>query len=214
MATPTEAILRGAYRPEPLPQPGSPRWGLSLVLLPDARAADALAAVGDRLRTASANPHVAYAAGSVHVTVRALEGWADRVADDVVAHHERRIASLLAHRDPLRARFDALELAATGAIAVGRPDAGLAPLRHALVADARADARERVPGGDGDRARDSAHASVLVLRPGRRADPGLVEAVARPMAPIEALPTRELWLVTYVVADDRIDLERRARIAW
>lgn len=214
MPTPTEAILRGAYLPEPLPQSGSPRWGLSLVLLPDARAAEALAAVGDRLRTASANPHVAYAADSVHVTVRSLEGWSDRVGDDVVAHHERRIAALVAGRGPLRARFDALMLATSGAIAVGPADPGLAPLRAALLADARVDHRERVPGGDGDRVRDSAHASVLVLRPGRRADPGLVEAVARPMAPIESGPVRELWLVTYAVAADRIELERRARIAW
>lgn len=214
MATPTEAILRGGYAPDPVPEPGSPRWGLSLVLLPDARGADALAAVAERLRLASRNPHVAYDAASVHMTVRSLEGRRARVDDALVAHHERRIGAVLAGRPALRARFDGLALVRTGAVARGLPDPALAPLREALVADAQADARDRVPGGDGARPRDSAHASLLVLRPGRRADPGLVEAVERPMAAIETGPIRALWLVTYAVDAERIELERRARIAW
>jgi 2'-5' RNA ligase len=189
-------------RPEPLPQPGDPRWGVSVILrpAPSSPAASRAASLAEQIAAVAGRHQVVYRLDELHVTVRSLEGF--RVfepGDDVVARYievlEREVRSLR----PLPIHFDGVVPTLGGVIALsstGSPQ--LRALRERLHRHLAALAP--VPGPDARRPREQTHMS-LVLFTGPLAD---AEATAATLADVDDV---DLGVARF----DRLELVRYER---
>jgi 2'-5' RNA ligase len=174
------ALRRNAVRPEPLPQPGDRRWGLSAILrpAPSSPAVSRAASIAEQIAAVAGQHHVLYGLEDLHVTVRSLEGF--RVfepGDDVVARYIDVVAREIRSMRPLPIHFDGVAPTLSGVIALsstGSPK--LSALRERLHRDLAALAP--VPGPEARRPRRRTHMS-LVLFTGPLAD---AEATAATLA--------------------------------
>ena len=181
------ALRRNAVQPEPLPEPGDPRWGISAILrpAPSSPAASCAVWLADRIAGVAGPHHVVYGLADLHVTVRSLEGF--RVferRDDVVRHYVRVLKREVRSLHPLPIRFDGVAPTLSGVIALSSAGSRrLRELRERLHRELAASAP--VPGPEARRPRARAHMS-MVLFTGPLADPtGL-----RP-----CLPTCAIWIL-------------------
>ncbi|WP_281883667.1 2'-5' RNA ligase family protein [Agromyces rhizosphaerae] len=205
-----EAVRAGRPAVDPVPVDGDARWGLSLVALPDADTRAALQAAAAGLASTTANPHVAYDAGDLHMTVRSLEGFADEVPEAVIDRYCERLTSALRGVGPLTVRFEGMFLTSTGVVACGHPDPVLPLARERLAADAAAHGWNQVRGGDAARIRDTAHVSLMVFRDAAARDDRLVDHVeASHGTALGTMTVDRLALVTYTVSGDGVKLHRR-----
>ena len=69
-----DAVRSGTYQPDPAPQHGEPRWGVSLVALVDGEVRDKIEDDLARLVPQVGAQHFVYSPQDLHMTVRSLEG--------------------------------------------------------------------------------------------------------------------------------------------
>src|SRR5699024_8789834 len=208
------AVRRGEHETDPLPFHGAPRWGLSLVALPEEPVREQLASRAAALAAASPNPHAPYEAADLHVTVPSLEGFVDRVDDAVVHRYADRVSHALRGVGAIEIRFEGLFLTASGVVAGGVPNSSLQHARERLAVDADKHGWELVMGGDAHRIRGTAHASLIIFRSGGHSDDELVDTVTRSRHdPLGSMLVSRLALVTYTVTNTAVHLHHRAWVS-
>lgn len=206
-------IRQGTPQVDPVPAHGDPRWGLSLVAIPDESVRRTLAVRAAELAEVSENPHVAYLSPDLHVTVRSLEGFASHVDDDVVRRYSDRVREVLHDVNEIEIGFQGLFLTSTGVVTCGLPDDNLQKARERLAVDADQNGWMLVEGGDSNRVRNTAHASLMVFRQGKHRDDALVDAVnASCDETFGTMLVHRLALVTYVVTESSVRLVKRAEV--
>lgn len=128
-------VLQGDIDLDAPPVEGGPRWGPTIVALPDGHAVETLDAwtseahgfVGECWRTG--------ARGSSHVSLRQLDSW--RASDDpTIVAEGRRVLGDLAGAGRLRTRFVGIAVATGGVLAMLEPE-GAAWDRVRSIADGR-----------------------------------------------------------------------------
>jgi hypothetical protein len=161
------AIRRNDIAPEPLPEHGQRRWGVSAILRPPAGSEPAagLARAAEALGAAGGGRQIAYGPELLHVTLRSIEGYRGVVAPDdpAVVHYEEVIRAATREISRLEVRFRGVAPMASGVVAQGWPvDDTLARVRG--VAHRRLHAAAPVAGPETRRPRDLAHATLLLFR--------------------------------------------------
>jgi len=116
------AVLAGRHHCETPPVEGGPRFGLSVVLRPDAQTAQRLQEVGAEAQVAAGGGHWPSGdADLVHFTVRTLEPHRAAVPRDDVALAHYVTALQRAGRGPIRLRLHGLTLTTTGVMVCATP---------------------------------------------------------------------------------------------
>lgn len=207
------ALRQAAHRPDEVPGHGSPRWGLSLVVRVDGAAREALAAELETLALLCRAPHLVYRPEDLHLTVRSLQGFADEVAPADLAHYAGQARRAVEGIGELAVTLRGLGGSPGGLFACGYPTPALRELRRRLLDGAAAGRLPAVPGGDGERMRDTAHASLVVYRPPVVAEEALADHVsARGEAEYGTLAVRSLSLARYRPTATEVELEELERI--
>lgn len=136
------------------PHPSSPRWGLCLVLRPDAAAALRLAELAAQVSAVAGPEHWPTGGiGSAHLTVRMLEPYRDPVpTDDPLVRRYRAAVSRAAARSPSpRFALTGLLVAVGGVVVAAEPaNSSAATLRAVVSAELGGDGcfEEDRPRGD------------------------------------------------------------------
>jgi hypothetical protein len=108
------AVLASKHGIQTPPVEGGPRWGLSVLLRPDSASSEGLACTAhEAARVAGGRQWITGAKDSVHLTLRTLEPWRERMApDDVLLNrYAHALAVAAAQVGPLR--FDVVGLTLT-----------------------------------------------------------------------------------------------------
>lgn len=152
---------RGTLRVDHAPVDGDPRWGLSLVLLPPADVADAVAAAAAELGSLYDGTHHIYNAADLHLTVTSLEPYRDKVAQTTINHY---VDAVERARDLLdvNVRLVGLGGSPSGVFVQGFDDETLVPIRRQMR-EAAADLYDGVAPPMAF-VRDTAHISISVHR--------------------------------------------------
>jgi hypothetical protein len=119
-----EAVLAGTHhRDGPLVEGG--RWGISVLMRPDAvAAADLEAMAREALQVAGGGHWPTGSASTVHVTVLPMEPYREKVPDDDpdVARYVAGMHTAAGRSRPVRLRFGGLTLSPYGVMACAYPD--------------------------------------------------------------------------------------------
>ena len=209
-----DSVRAGVTNVDRVPSNGDPRWGLSLVVLPDADVSRRLGGFAAQLASLSPNPHMAYAEPDLHITVRSLEGYIDDVPELVIDRYIERVEAALSGIGAIRIGLHGAYLTSTGVVACGLADPTLAVARRRLAQDAEENGWMQVRGGDAERIRNTAHASLMVFRDGTHRDDRLADRVdgSRDLF-FGDLTVEQLALVTYSVTDSSVALRARGTVA-
>ncbi|AUG80524.1 hypothetical protein CFP65_5842 [Kitasatospora sp. MMS16-BH015] len=207
------ALREATHQPDGIPEHGSPRWGLSLVIRVTGAPREALAAELAVLAEHCAGPHLVYRPEDLHLTVRSVEGFADEVAEEHVDHYARQARRAVRGLGPLAVTLRGIGGSPGGLFACGYATPALQQLRHRLHADTPPGGYLGVPGGDARRIRDTAHASLVVYRPPVRPEAALADHVsAEADTEYGTLAVTALSLVRYRPTATRVAMEELARI--
>ncbi|BAJ27914.1 MULTISPECIES: hypothetical protein [Kitasatospora] len=207
------ALREASHQADGIPVHGSPRWGLSLVVRVDGAPGEALAAELAALAGLRSAPHLVYRPEHLHLTVRSVEGFADEVGERSVTHYADQARAAVQGLSGLAVTLRGLGGSPGGLFACGYPTPALRELRTRLHAAARSAGRPGVPGGDADRIRNTAHASLVVYRPPIVPEPALADHVAaRAGTEFGTLAVTALSLVRYRPTATDVALEELARI--
>lgn len=199
-----ERLLDGALQTDRDPVDGDPRWGLSLVVLPDAATGEVLHRTALEVARASRGAHQHTARSDLHATVTSLEPYATRIERSVLDHHRAAVEASPFTSD-VRIRLRGLGGSAAGVFVQGFDDGTLLPLRrHMRAAAARLHDGAAPPMAF---VRDTAHVSLSVHRQARP-EPAVVELVDRSRnLDLGVLAPGRLALVAYRPRDGGLRLE-------
>ncbi|WP_281264443.1 hypothetical protein [Curtobacterium sp. 9128] len=168
-------FLDGALQTDREPVDGDPRWGMSLVVLPDRETAEVLERQSAALDTAYRGKHHLTARADLHATVTSLEPYRETIAQHAVDHYVAAVeGSSVA--DDLRIRLRGLGGSTAGVFVQGFDDGTLLPLRQRMHAAAAALHHGAAP--PMAFVRDTAHVSLSVHRQAIP-EPAVVELVER-----------------------------------
>jgi hypothetical protein len=123
----SRAVLDGAVSIQTPPVDGGARWGMSVILRPDRRAAEVLATLTrEALRFAGGANWPTGSAESSHFTVRALEDHRSRIPPDdaEVAQYIRALRAAAEVTQPLEMRLSGLTLTPSSVLACAEDDSG------------------------------------------------------------------------------------------
>lgn len=211
------ALLTGRIEREPLPAAGTARWGISAVLRPRPWP-EALGACAAAIALQLGVAGVLYDERSLHITLRAIEGFRDDVPhDDEDLRVYRDVLAELVHGTvPLRLSLRGLTATPGAVLVQGWPTVELQAFRLALFDRLAAlGLASRGPETSLDTIRTTAHAT-LVIHEGPVARPtGLVELIdAQRATAFGAWTFRELWLVGYRRTTGHVELIEYGRFAF
>lgn len=136
------AVLAGRAQADQPPSPDSPRWGVSVILRPDAGAADRLDAVTRQaLEVAGPGHWPTGRLGSGHLTVRGLEAYREPVtADDpAVERYATAVQKAAATAGSPEFAMTGLVLVPGAVLAVAEPADAAAEALRGLLADGLAE---------------------------------------------------------------------------
>jgi len=171
---------RGTLRVDHAPVDGDARWGLSLVLLPPARVADAVSAAAAELGSLYAGTHHIYNAADLHLTATSLEPYRDNISQATIEHYVDAIERARALLD-VHVRLVGLGGSPSGVFVQGFDDETLLPIRRQMR-QAAANLHDGVAPPMAF-VRDTAHISISVHR----------EAVPEPRAAKYVQRHRRTW---------------------
>lgn len=173
------ALAAGAVECDPPPREGDERWGLSIVLRPEGRVRERLAAAADELRPFLGERQLLYGPSTLHTTLRSLEAHRGKIeAGDPLLSRYADALRELARSQPLSIAYDGLTLGRSGVLAQGWPlGEGLQRLRDALHSRL-ADKGLAQSGPERSAPRRTAHASLAVFQCPPESPGALLEHVA------------------------------------
>lgn len=211
------ALSTGAIEPEPLPAPGTTRWGISAVLRPrpwPTALRDCAASVATRV----GRNGVCYDEHGLHITLRAIEGFRRDVPPDdaAVGAYRDALADVAKQTAPLGVRLAGLTATSGGVLVQGWPSSSLQAFRDALFDRLGGlGLAARGPETSPDTIRTTAHAT-LALFEGPVVDPvGLVDLIdAQRSTAFGEWVFPELWLVGYRRTAGRVALIEYGRFAF
>jgi len=125
------ALTSGRLVVEPLPSPGTTRWGISAVFRPWS---PALADCAAECAPLVGVDGVVYGEHNLHVTLRSFEGWRGDVANEDAALDVYRdvVAAIAKDLTAIRVRFRGLTASASGVLVQGWPVDDVHALRTVL----------------------------------------------------------------------------------
>ncbi|WP_295821997.1 2'-5' RNA ligase family protein [uncultured Deinococcus sp.] len=160
-----EPDLRGGQvDADPVPQTGSPRWGLSVVARLTPPVTVAMQRLIREIQPLAGDGHTFYDPSTLHVTVRSCEVYRPlpHLGDPLLQTYLDAVADVCAQYDPFEVAFRGVNANRVGIIAQGYPmSSTLQTLREALHGHLERRAAHTGPEADG--VRTSAHASLAVF---------------------------------------------------
>jgi hypothetical protein len=205
------ALTSGHLVCDPLPAPGTSRWGLSAVFRPWSSAfADCAAACAELIGPRG----VVYGEDNLHVTLRSFEGWRSEVGseDEALPVYRDALASIVADGPAPRVRFRGLTASASGVLVQGWPLDDVQALRtrlHAVLHDRLLAAGLPMTGPEASRGdlRRTVHATLAMYGP-TVAEPHALSAFVERHRETDFGEQRfeTVWLVGYRRTSNRVDL--------
>lgn len=155
-------LAQGLIEPDPASEETLKRWGVSVILRPEADVADTLSEVASELAVYTGRRQVVYDRSNLHTTMRSVEFNLGRVDDERICAYGEVLRELAKSYDPLRINYRGLTATATGVLAQGWPaDESLQELRRDFR---RRLAHRGLAGGPEEtKLRLTAHASLTVF---------------------------------------------------
>lgn len=198
------ALINGTQASDHVPLNGEPRWGLSLVALPDPKLRNTLE---DHLSLLPASHHFVPDSAGLHLTVSTLEPFQESISDDQIDFY----ADVLSQHTGLfgfQVSVRGLGGSRSGIHAQGFGDARLKELRDELYLATIQRWGLRDPAHAF--VRDTAHISLTVFAEPTRPEPALAEHVNRYRnAFLGRLNAPTLALVDYVPVEQPMQLRIR-----
>lgn len=174
------ALLANDISVDPLPRPGDPRWGISLVLRPQL-GESVWSALGDLAMCAGAD-HSYYSSQNVHVTIRTLESYRAEPSgcDPVLEEYAAAAKAATARIGEFRISYRGFAASKTSLILCGFPHFDLVAVREALHRQLeRTDGVRASPEPTIERLRTTCHASLAVFSKQLSDPAGFIAAIDR-----------------------------------
>ena len=154
-------LVSGDLTLDRVPVDGEPRWGLSLVALPNDAVRGRLAAEAEALGDTLRGAHHVYGSADLHMTITSLEPYRDRADPQLIAQYA---AFLVEQNDPMDFSVELMGLggSAAGVFVQGFDNGALRPLRSVMRQAATDLHRGEAPAPSF--IRDTAHLSLSVHR--------------------------------------------------
>ncbi len=211
------ALLGGRIEREPMPLPGTVRWGISAVLRPRPWPS-ALVACAAAVAARVGNAGVMYDEAGLHITLRAIEGFRNVVRpddEDLLAYRDV-LTEIVARTAPIRLHLRGLTATPGGILVQGWPTVDLRAFRLALFDRlAVLGLRWRGPETSSNAIRTTAHATLAIFEAPVARPTGLVDLIeSHRSTDFGEWVFPELWLVGYRRTAGRVALVEYGRFAF